>query len=352
LPTSAALDITAGAYGSSAAASTGNFNTTDTDIILAVMGVQAGGTITPNTGWTQIYEQESYSDMTINFMYRIGAAGTYNAGWTNSNTRWVCSAAAYKPAAGGGALSVNVSDAIVMTENISRNLNIVRLKISVSDAISISEFTKEPISPLVAKLNDAITVLENLKAVMNPTTKTAIDIITVLENAIVSLNTVRLNISVSDAISVSENVAAELAGLGNLTKLITDTISVVESIAVSLLTIKYYRTVNDAITVLENLTAQLIYVLYKITVFDSIAVTESVTALLSGGFSMMPYGIMSYELSDGFSSSVSFKGNVLPITITTNVPTGTPPNNKGVIFRVSGGAVTIYVWDGSSWIAK
>lgn len=101
LPTSAAIDVSSGAYGSSAAAQV-NLTTTDADIIFGVVEVQATGAITPNTGYTQIYEDESWTNETINFVYRIGSAGAYTVGWTNSNIRWVCSAAAYKPAAGGG----------------------------------------------------------------------------------------------------------------------------------------------------------------------------------------------------------------------------------------------------------
>lgn len=101
LPTTAAIDVSNGAYGNNAAAQVG-LTTTDSDIIFGVMSPQASGTITPNTGYTQIYEQESYNDMTISFVYRIGSAGAYTVGWTNPNNRWCCSAAAYKPAAGGG----------------------------------------------------------------------------------------------------------------------------------------------------------------------------------------------------------------------------------------------------------
>ena len=42
-------------------------------------------------------------------------------------------------------------------------------------------------------------------------------------------------------------------------------------------------------------------------------------------------------------------GNSLPISIVTTAPSNAPPGNKGVVFRVSGGVATIYVWDGSAW---
>ena len=45
-------------------------------------------------------------------------------------------------------------------------------------------------------------------------------------------------------------------------------------------------------------------------------------------------------------------GNTLPITIMSTAPVNAPPTNKGVVFRVSGGVLTIYAWDGSAWIAN
>jgi hypothetical protein len=54
----------------------------------------------------------------------------------------------------------------------------------------------------------------------------------------------------------------------------------------------------------------------------------------------------------GLSSSKTPIGDTLEIEVFYGVPSGTPPNNKGVVFGVSGSTVTIYVWDGSTWIAK
>jgi len=249
-------------------------------------------------------------------------------------------------------LKANVSDVITVAENVSNSLTTVRLKIDVSDSISIAEFTKEPITPLVARLNEAITVLENLKAVISPTTISGAEAITVIENAVASLSTVRLNISVSDAISIAENVTATLSGISDLAASLNEALSITESVTASLATIRYSVSVNEAVTVLENLTAQLIYVLYKISVADSITVSENVAISLSGGFTALPYNIMSYSVDPEISKSIGFQGNILPISITTGTPTAAPPGDKGVVFKVLGGTVTIYVWDGSAWRTK
>jgi hypothetical protein len=45
-------------------------------------------------------------------------------------------------------------------------------------------------------------------------------------------------------------------------------------------------------------------------------------------------------------------GNTLPISIVTGTPTSPPPGDKGVVFKVSGGVLTIYIWDGTQWVAK
>lgn len=253
---------------------------------------------------------------------------------------------------GGGGLTISLSDSVAVVENVSNNLITVRIKVSVSDAINITEFTKEPITPLIIRLNEAITVLENLKAVISPLTISGIETITVIDNAIASLSTVRLNITASDAISVAESISAELSGITGLTKSVNEAISAIENITVSLLTIRYKVSVSEVVSVLENLTAQLIYILYKITVFDSITVTENVAILLTGGFEAKPYNIMSFAIDNDISKSISFQGNILPISITTGTPTAAPPSNKGVVFKVLGGVVTIFVWDGSAWREK
>jgi len=50
--------------------------------------------------------------------------------------------------------------------------------------------------------------------------------------------------------------------------------------------------------------------------------------------------------------TLGMKGNMLPLTVVTTIPTTAPPGGQGAVFYVSGGALTIYVWDPvtTAWI--
>lgn len=58
------------------------------------------------------------------------------------------------------------------------------------------------------------------------------------------------------------------------------------------------------------------------------------------------------DLGGGLGQTLMPTGNVLPINIGTGIPTATPQGDKGVYFRVSGGVLTIYAWDGTQWVAN
>lgn len=80
----------------------GAISTTTAGVVLGVMGRHASGTITPGTGWTQIFEDENWDDTTISFIYQItSASGSYNASWTASAASWWAAAVALKEGAGG-----------------------------------------------------------------------------------------------------------------------------------------------------------------------------------------------------------------------------------------------------------
>ena len=58
---------------------------------------------------------------------------------------------------------------------------------------------------------------------------------------------------------------------------------------------------------------------------------------------------LTHKIGTPLAMGIGYTGNVLPIEITTDAPTDAPASNKGVVFQVSGGTVTIHVWDGSAW---
>jgi hypothetical protein len=66
-------------------------------------------------------------------------------------------------------------------------------------------------------------------------------------------------------------------------------------------------------------------------------------------FTILPLSILSLDIGNPLSKSISWSGNTLPIAISTITPVGVPAGDKGVVFKVSGGVVTIYVWDGAAW---
>lgn len=73
-----------------------------------IFAVSAGNwssspTVTPDSGWTQIYENENWATMVISFIYRIVPSGSATAGWTLSLTQyWSAVAGGFREAAGGG----------------------------------------------------------------------------------------------------------------------------------------------------------------------------------------------------------------------------------------------------------
>jgi len=58
---------------------------------------------------------------------------------------------------------------------------------------------------------------------------------------------------------------------------------------------------------------------------------------------------LSLDIDSDLSQTISWTGNVLPVSIITSAPAGAPPGNKGAAIYVSGGVVRIYVWDGVAW---
>jgi hypothetical protein len=78
-------------------AATGNLVTSTTTAIVGILSHSDGTvTLTPGASFAEIFEDQDATDMPFNCEYRIAAAGTYTANWTNSSVTYVCVAAAYK----------------------------------------------------------------------------------------------------------------------------------------------------------------------------------------------------------------------------------------------------------------
>lgn len=91
--------------------------------------------------------------------------------------------------------------------------------------------------------------------------------------------------------------------------------------------------------------------LARITTTTSRTIT-GVARIAGTGATLSPLSYVSVELGGGVEKSVAAQGNLLEIEIVTSIPSGAPINNKGVVVYVSGSTVTLYVWNGSTWLAK
>lgn len=65
-----------------------------------------------------------------------------------------------------------------------------------------------------------------------------------------------------------------------------------------------------------------------------------------------PFGAV-YGRRTGAAALYRWDGDLLPIEVKTAVPTVAPANGKGIVFVVSGGALTVYAWDPatSGWVS-
>ncbi|MFQ5582762.1 MAG: hypothetical protein ACE5F3_09090, partial [Mariprofundaceae bacterium] len=63
-------------------------------------------------------------------------------------------------------------------------------------------------------------------------------------------------------------------------------------------------------------------------------------------------GYLTFGIGGGLGKTFLPSGNTVPVVVETNAPSGAPPSGKGVVYQVSGGTVTIHVWDGTQWVTK
>jgi len=58
---------------------------------------------------------------------------------------------------------------------------------------------------------------------------------------------------------------------------------------------------------------------------------------------------LSFTLDPILSQTISWTGNVIPVSITAIAPVGAPPGGKGVVIQIEGTIVRLYAWDGTTW---
>ena len=59
------------------------------------------------------------------------------------------------------------------------------------------------------------------------------------------------------------------------------------------------------------------------------------------------------KIDEELGMTISSSGNTLSIPQVSDIPSGAPPGNKGLVCYINGGVLTIYVWDTdtTAWIA-
>jgi hypothetical protein len=124
----APADGTSSAYGNSANPAAGSITPSANGVEVAILGTYTNETLTPGTGWTEIYEAEAL--MPCSAAYQLTTGGTaYNAGWTvASDWWWACAVALKEAAAAGGsayermcAESMGYTDAPVRVASFARS---------------------------------------------------------------------------------------------------------------------------------------------------------------------------------------------------------------------------------------
>jgi hypothetical protein len=78
----------------------GSIVTTTAGVIIGCLDSHSDGTITPDGGWNEIWENEAYTVIAGSMVYQIGAAASYNASWVKGNSAdWAAADAALKEGA-------------------------------------------------------------------------------------------------------------------------------------------------------------------------------------------------------------------------------------------------------------
>ena len=155
---------------------------------------------------------------------------------------------------------------------------------------------------------------------------------------------------------IQKNTTQTIAGLGRIQKTVTQTQSAKGNIRVTTTQTQTGKAslTNTTIKTQTGI-ANLVATTTK-TQTGKARITARTTQTITGKANIdplfSPLKTLSLKLTDILSQSLGTTGNLIPIDILTDTPDNPPPGNKGIVFKVVGGVVTIYVWDGTNWIAK
>lgn len=238
-------------------------------VVFAGAGADSGGAISTPTGYTALISQNnSYTQAACFYHTSTTTASVTISDFGQSVGNW--GGIIYEMTLGGAAtLTINKSESITVTENVS--LAVGSPQVNKSESITVSENVNVQIvlDALSINVSDSISVSENHAETVGSPQVNVSDSISVTESSNVNIVTGALTINVSDSVSVAENIGAATAAL-SIT--VSDNVYVAEPGFVGFATLAI--NVSDSITVTENAAASLPDAL-AISTSDAVTVTEN-----------------------------------------------------------------------------
>lgn len=165
---------------------------------------------------------------------------------------------------------------------------------------------------LIISVSDSVSISENISINQAYSPDIVVDSVTVSEDIVVSITVFYINIS--DSITVSENIALPITILYFN---IFDSVTVSENILVFIPTFSL-NNVADSVTVTEN-TSLFVTVLY-INIFDSITITEYITAFTLSQFNFVMVDSVTIAENIAISIIVLYLNIIDSVTVTEDTP--------------------------------
>lgn len=184
-----------------------------------------------------------------------------------------------------GAISVNVTDSITLTEftqSVTSNPQVNK-----SESIGISEFRNLIISDLAVNKSDSVSVTDTASIVVSTLTVSKQEAITVAEERSASVSNGQAN--VADSITVSENRTVSLEAAGEINVSASDTVTINEYTQFYLL-VRFYS--SQSITVSDSPSS---YISVETTVQDTVLITDTVNVTHSNLLAYSPEAILVEE---------------------------------------------------------
>ena len=197
--------------------------------------------------------------------------------------------------------SINVSDSINISENLSKTGGAI--SINIYDSINVSENVTSTISALAVNKYDSINISESVTSTISTLAINKYDSVNISENVTRTISTLTINIF--DSINISENLGS--AGV-TVSINVFDSINISESITMRTLTLAVNK--YDYVNISENLTETII--ILPVNVYDSINISENLTD--TGG--TLPINV--YD-SINISESVTRTISTLAVSVTDSI---------------------------------